>query len=152
MDRHAGDAADPDRPRNVHDEIRVVATVAGLSAVGGAIAGAATAAIAAAVLTPTTPMTGGELAVMIVECAAITGFAGGVLGTLAGFGALRRVALGRLILLGTLGTTAGLLCGALAGPWAWHHLGLLGLSGSSLGLVAARERTAIERTAMSAPR
>src|SRR3954470_18610991 len=115
----------------------VVAIVGGLSALGGAVAGAATALIAAAVLTPSEPASAGQVAMMAVGNGLVFGLAGAVLGTGTAFGALRRVPLGRLILCTNVGTALGLLAGWLGGPWAWHHFSLLGLAGFSTGAVLA---------------
>src|SRR6187399_3098391 len=76
----------------------VVAIVLGLSALGGAVAGGVAALIAAIVLTPSEPMSVGRVALMAIEYGLVAGLAGAVLGTVVAFGALRRVALGRLIL------------------------------------------------------
>lgn len=116
----------------------VTAIVAGLCALGGAVAGAAAALIAAAVLTPSEPVTAAQIALMAVEYGVVAGVAGSVLGTAVGFGALRRVPLGRLVLYPNLGLFAGLCAGWLGGPWAWHHMGFLGFVGFSAGAVLAR--------------
>ncbi len=114
-----------------------VAIVGGLTAFGGAVAGAVAALIAAAVLTPTEPVTAAQVALMALEYGFVAGLGGAVLGTIAGFGALRRVPLGRLILYTNAGLAAGLTAGWIAGPWAWHHMGLLGVVGFSTGAVVA---------------
>jgi hypothetical protein len=116
----------------------VVAIIGGLSGLSGAIAGAAAALVGAAVLTPTEPVTAGQIAMMATQNALVFGLAGMVVGTLAAFGFMRRVPLRRLIACTTLGTTAGLIAGWLGGPWAWHHFSLLGFVGFSTGAVLAR--------------
>jgi hypothetical protein len=116
----------------------VVAIVGGLSALGGAVAGGVAALIAAAVLTPSEPLSAAQVAQMAVEYGLLTGVGGSVLGTIVAFGALRRVPLGRLILATNVGLAAGLTAGWLGGPWAWHHIGLLGFIGFSSGAVLAR--------------
>jgi hypothetical protein len=116
----------------------VVAIVGGLSALGGAVAGGVAALIAAAVLTPTEPMSAAQVAWMAVGYGVVAGIAGAVLGILTGFGALRRVPLGRLILCTNLGLAAGLTAGWLGGPWAWHHMEILGFVGYSVGALLAR--------------
>ncbi|MDB4898661.1 MAG: hypothetical protein JWN53_469 [Gemmatimonadetes bacterium] len=126
------------RPTVSSSRATVVAIVGGLSALGGAVAGGVAALIAAAVLTPTEPMSAAQVAWMAVGYGVVAGIAGAVLGILAGFGALRRVPLGRLILCTNLGLAAGLTAGWLAGPWAWHHMGFLGFVGYSAGALFAR--------------
>lgn len=116
----------------------VVATVAGLSAIGGAVAGGVAALIAVAVLTPSEPVTAAEVVLMAVESGFVAGLAGAALGTLVAFGALRRVALGKLLLFTNVGMAAGLTVGWIAGPWAWHHMGFLGFAGFSAGALLAR--------------
>lgn len=116
----------------------VVAIVGGLSALGGVVAGGIASLVAFTVLTPTEPVTAGQIALMTIESAFAVGVAGTIVGTLAAFGFLRRVPLGRLFVCTTLGATAGLLAGWLAGPWAWHHFNTLGLAGFSVGAVLAR--------------
>ena len=116
----------------------VVAIVGGLSALGGAVAGGVAALIAAAVLTPSEPMSAAQVALMAVEYGFVAGVAGSVLGTLVAFGALRRVSLGSLLLCTNVGLAAGLTTGWLGGPWAWHHMGLLGFVGFSAGALLAR--------------
>ena len=116
----------------------VVALVATVCAVGGAVAGATAALLAAAVLTPSEPVTAGDVARMALGYGLTTGVAAAVLGTPVAFGALRRVSLGRVLLCGTLGTAAGLAYGWLGGPWAWHHFGQVGVLGFSIGAGLAR--------------
>lgn len=116
----------------------MVALVAIVCAAGGAVAGAAAALLAAAVLTPTERVTAGDVALMTLGYGATTAVVGAGLGTAVAFGALRRVSLGRMLACGTIGTAAGLACGWLGGPWAWHHFGQLGLAGFFLGAVLAR--------------
>jgi hypothetical protein len=116
----------------------VVALVAGLSALGGAVAGGVAALIAAAVLTPSEPVSAAQVAWMVVGYGVVAGVAGSVLGTLVAFGALRRVALGTLLLCTNVGLAAGLAAGWLGGPWAWHHMGFLGFVGFSAGALLAR--------------
>jgi hypothetical protein len=116
----------------------VVAIVGGLNAVGGAVAGAVAALIGASVLTPTEPVTAAQIAVMALEYGLVAGVAGAVLGTAVAFGALRRVPLGRIALATNLGFAAGLTTGWLGGPWAWHHMGLLGAAGFCAGALVAR--------------
>jgi hypothetical protein len=116
----------------------VVAIVGGLSALGGAVAGGVAALIAAAVLTPSEPVSAAEIALMAVEYGFVAGLGGSVLGTVVAFGALRRVPLGRLILCTNVGLAAGLTSGWLGGPWAWHHMGVLGFVGYSAGALLAR--------------
>lgn len=116
----------------------VVAIVGGLSAFGGAVAGGVAALIAATVLTPSEPMSAAQVALMAVEYGFVAGVGGSVLGTIVGFGALRRVSLGRLILCTNVGLAAGLTAGWLGGPWAWHHMGFLGFVGFSAGALLAR--------------
>ena len=115
-----------------------MAIVGGLSALGGAVAGGVAALIAATVLTPSEPMSAGKVALMAIEYGLVAGLAGAVLGTLVAFGALRRVALGTLILCTNVGLAAGLTAGWLGGPWAWHHMGFLGFVGFSAGALLAR--------------
>ena len=117
---------------------RVMAIVGGLSALGGAVAGGTAALIAAAVLTPSEPVSAAQVAMMAVEYGLVAGLAGSVLGTFVAFGALRRVPLGRFVLYTNLGLAAGLTAGWLGGPWAWHHMGLLGVLGYSGGALLAR--------------
>lgn len=116
---------------------KVVAIVGGLSALGGTLAGGVAALIAASVLTPTEPMSAASIAGMAASYGVIAGVAGSVLGTVVGFGALRRVPLGRLVLCTNVGLAAGLTTAWLGGPWAWHHMGLLGLAGFTAGAVVA---------------
>jgi hypothetical protein len=118
--------------------VRVVAIVGVLSALGGALAGGVAALIAAAVLTPTEPMSAAQIALMAIEYGFVAGVAGSVLGTIVAFGALRRVSLGRLILYTNVGLAIGLTAGWLGGPWAWHHMTLLGFAGFSAGALLAR--------------
>ncbi len=113
------------------------AVVATLSAIGGAIAGGVAALIAAAVLTPAEPVSAGQIAAMAIGAGLEACIAGAVLGTVMAFGALRRVPLGRLVLYTNLGLAAGLTVGWLGGPWAWHHMSLLGFLGFTGGAVAA---------------
>jgi hypothetical protein len=115
-----------------------VAIVGGLSALGGAVAGGVAALIAATVLTPSEPMSVDKVALMAIEYGLVAGLAGAVLGTLVAFGALRRVALGRLILCTNVGLAAGLTAGWVGGPWAWHHMGFLGFVGFSAGALLAQ--------------
>ena len=115
----------------------LVVTVAGLSALGGAVAGAVAALIAATVLTPTEPMSAAQIALMAVQYGFVAGVGGAVLGTTVAFGALRRVPLGRFILSTNAGLAAGLTAGWLGGPWAWHHMGFLGFVGFSAGALFA---------------
>lgn len=115
----------------------VVALVAWMSAAGGTIAGAVAALLAAAVLTPSEPVSGTQIALMALSYGVVAGVAGAILGTIVGFGALRRVPLGRLILCTNLGLALGLAAGWLGGPWAWHHFGTLGLIGFTAGAVVA---------------
>ena len=115
----------------------VVALVGGLSALGGAVAGGVAALIAVAVLTPSEPISAAEVALMAVESGFVAGLAGALLGTLVAFGALRRVALGRLLLCTNVGLATGLTVGWLGGPWAWHHMGFLGFVGFSAGALLA---------------
>ena len=119
-------------PRN-----SVVAIVASLTALGGAVAGGVAALIAATVLTPTEPVGAAQVAMMAVEYGVGAGVAGAVLGTIVAFGALRRVPLGRLIVSTNVGLAAGLTAGWIGGPWAWHHMGLLGSVGFSVGALVA---------------
>jgi hypothetical protein len=119
----------------------VVAIVGGLSAVGGAVAGAVAALIAASVLTPTEPVTAIRVALMAVQYGFVAGLGGGVLGTAVGFGGLRRVPLGRLLFWTNVGLAAGLTTGWVGGPWAWHHMGLLGVFGFTAGAAIARVRS-----------
>jgi hypothetical protein len=116
----------------------VAAIVGGLSAVGGAVAGGVAALISATVLTPSEPVSATQITLMAIEYGFVAGLAGAVLGTIAAFGALRRVPLGRLILCTNVGLAAGLTVGWLGGPWAWHHMGLLGCVGFSAGALLAR--------------
>jgi hypothetical protein len=116
----------------------VVAIVGGLSALGGAVAGGVAALIAAAVLTPSEPVGAARIALMAVEYGFVAGVAGLVLGTIAAFGALRRVPLGKLLLCTNGGLAAGLTAGWVGGPWAWHHMGFLGFVGFSAGALFAR--------------
>ena len=116
----------------------VVAIVGGLSALGGAVAGGVAALIAVTVLTPSEPMSAGQVALMAIEYGFVAGLGGSVLGTIVAFGALRRVPLGRLILYTNVGLAAGLTAGWLGGPWAWHHMGFLGCVGFSAGALLAR--------------
>jgi hypothetical protein len=116
----------------------VVAIVAGLCALGGAVAGGVAALIAAAVLTPREPWSALQVVLMAIQYGFVAGLAGSVLGTIVGFGALRRVPLGRLILYPNVGLFAGITAGWLGGPWAWHHLGFLGFVGFSAGALFAR--------------
>lgn len=129
----------------------VVATVAGLSASGGAVAGGLAALIAASVLTPSEPVTPVQIAVMALGYGLAAGLAGAVLGTVVGFGALRRVPLGRLLLYTNAGFAAGLTAGWLAGPWAWHHMSLLGVVGFSAGAIAAQVHTQAKAPPPSLP-
>jgi hypothetical protein len=115
-----------------------VAIVGGLSALGGAVAGGVAALIGAAVLTPTEPMSAAQVALMAVAYGFAAGVAGSVLGTLVAFSALRRVALGRLLLCTNVGLAAGLTASWLGGPWAWHHMAFLGFVGFSAGAFLAR--------------
>jgi hypothetical protein len=115
-----------------------MAIVGGLSALGGAVAGGVAALIAATVLTPSEPVSVGKVALMAIEYGLVAGLAGAVLGTVVAFGALRRVALGRLILCTNVGLAAGLTAGWLGGPWAWHHMGFLGFVGFAAGALLAR--------------
>jgi hypothetical protein len=117
---------------------KVVVLVGGLSALGGAIAGAVSALIAVTVATPVWPVSAGEIALTVAENAAVGGVAGCLLGTIVAFGALRRVPLGKLILSTNVGLAAGLTASWLAGAWASHHFGLLGFAGFSAGAVVAR--------------
>jgi hypothetical protein len=116
----------------------VVAIVGGVSALSGGVAGAIAMFVAAIVLTPTEPVSNSQIAMMILENGLVFGLAGAVVGTLAAFGFVRRVPLGRLLLCTTAGTAVGLLAGWLGGPWAWHHFELLGLTGFASGAVLAR--------------
>ena len=116
----------------------VVAIVGGLSALGGAVAGGVAALIAAAVLTPSEPVNAAQIVWMAIGYGFVAGLAGSVLGTIAAFGALRRVPLGRLILCTNAGLAAGLIAGWLGGPWAWHHFGALGFTGFAVGALLAR--------------
>lgn len=115
----------------------VVAIVGSLCATGGAVAGAVAALIAATVLTPSEPVTVAKIVMMALSYGLGAGIAGAVLGTAVGFGALRRVPLGRLILCTNVGLAAGLTIGWLGGPWAWHHMEWLGLFGFGLGALTA---------------
>jgi hypothetical protein len=115
-----------------------VVIVSGVSAVGGAVAGGAAALVAATVLTPTEPMSAAQVAGMVLQYAFVAGVSGSVLGTTMGFGALRRVPLGRLLLCTNVGLAAGLTAGWLGGPWAWHHMGFLGFAGFTAGALIAR--------------
>lgn len=115
-----------------------MAIVGGLSALGGTVAGGAAALAAVAVLTPSEPVSAGQVALMVAEYGFVAGVAGAVLGTLVAFGALRRVSLGRLLLCTNGGLAAGLAAGWLGGPWAWHHMGFLGFAGFSAGALLAR--------------
>jgi hypothetical protein len=117
---------------------RVVALVGALSALGGAVAGAAAALIAVLALKPSAPVTAAQVALLVTENALVGGIAGLVLGTVVAFGALRRVPLGKLVLFTNVGLAAGLTAGWLGGPWAYHHFGLLGFVGFSAGAIVAR--------------
>jgi len=117
---------------------KVVALVGVLSAIGGAVAGAVSALIAVTFLTPSAPLSAGQIALTVVENGAVGGVAGLVLGTIVAFGALRRVPLGKLILSTNLGLAAGLTASWLGGPWAYHNFGLLGFIGFSAGAIVAR--------------
>jgi len=121
--------------------MRVVAIVASLSAISGAAVGGVVALIGAAVLTPSEPVSGAQVAAMAMEYAVVTGVAGSALGTLITFGGLRRVPLGSIILRTNLGFAAGLTAGWLGGPWAWHHVGLLGFGGFCAGALLALVRS-----------
>jgi hypothetical protein len=116
----------------------VVAIVGGLSAVGGVIAGGLAALVGAAVLTPTEPLSAARIASMAAEYGVMVGVAGAVVGTIAAFGPLRRVPLGRLLLCTNVGLAVGLIASWLGGPWAWNHMGLLGGAGFTAGAVLAR--------------
>ena len=126
--------------------LNVVAIVAGLSALGGLIAGGAAALIAAAVLTSSEPVGVATIATMALSYGLVSGLGGTALGTLIAFGALRRVALGRLVLFTNVGLAAGLTAGWIAGPWAWHHMSLLGFAGFAVGAVLARATSGGEST------
>lgn len=115
----------------------VVAIVAGLSALGGAVAGGVAALVAATVLTPSEPMSAARVALMAVEYGLVAGVGGSALGTIVTFGALRRVPLGIVILSTNVGLAAGLTAGWLGGPWAWHHMGFLGCIGFCAGALLA---------------
>ena len=120
----------------------VAAIVASFGAVGGAIAGGVAALIAAMVLTPNEPVSAAQIAEMALVYGVVAGVPAAVFGTLIAFGPLRRVPLGRIILGTNVGLAAGLTTGWLAGPWAWHHMELLGslgfCAGALLVLVASR--------------
>jgi len=115
----------------------VVALIAGMSALGGAVAGGVAALIAAAVLTPSEPMTAARIALMALEYGLVAGVGGSALGTIVTFGALRRVPLGTILLRTNVGLAAGLTAGWLGGPWAWHHMGFLGCAGFGAGALLA---------------
>jgi len=117
---------------------KVVALVGGLSAVGGAVAGAISALIAITVSRPSGPVSAAQIALTVAENGVVGGVAGCLLGTIVAFGALRRVPLGTLILSTNVGLAAGLTASWLGGPWASHHFGLLGFAGFSAGAVVAR--------------
>ena len=123
-----------------------VVIVGGLSALGGALAGGVAMLIAVTMLTPTEPVTAARIAVVVVEYGLVAGIAGAVIGTLVAFGALRRVPLGRLFLCTNVGLAAGLTAGWLAGPWAWHHMALLGFVGYSAGALLARAVPNLQRS------
>lgn len=120
----------------------VAAIVASFAAVGGAVAGGVAALINAMVRTPNEPVSAAQIAMMALAYGLIAGVPASVFGTLIAFGALRRVPLGRIILGTNVGLAAGLTTGWLAGPWAWHHMELLGAlgfcAGALLVLVASR--------------
>ena len=82
-------------------------------------------------------MSVGQIAEMALGYGLAAGTGGAVLGTTVGFGALRRVPLGRLPLYTNLGFAAGLTAGWLGGPWAWHNLRLLGVLGFAAGAALA---------------
>jgi len=119
---------------------KVVALVGGLSALGGAIAGALAATIAAIVLTPNAeyPVSAALIALIVAQNAIFAGVAGCVLGTVVAFGALRRVPLGKLLLCTNTGLAAGFTASWLGGSWAYHNFSLLGLMGFCAGAVLAR--------------
>src|SRR4051812_28181690 len=116
----------------------IVAIVGGLSAIGGVVAGGVAALIAVVVLTPSEPVSAAQVVLMALENGVMAGLAGGVLGTIIGFGALRRVPLGKLVFWTNVGLSAGLTAGWIGGPWAWHHMGILGLAGFVTGAFVAR--------------
>lgn len=120
---------------------RVLLLVAGLGALGGAIAGATTALLAAAVLTPSEPVTAGDIALMATGYGVVAALCGAVLGTGLAFGLLRGVRLARVFVFGTAGATLGLAYGFLGGPWAWHHFAELGIGGMVIGALASRLRS-----------
>ena len=115
----------------------VVAIVASLSSLGGAVAGGVAALIAAMVLTPSEPVSAAQVALMVIEYGLVAGVGGAALGTIVTFGALRRVPLGKVILITNVGLSAGLTAGWLGGPWAWHHMGFLGCVGFGAGALLA---------------
>jgi len=117
---------------------KVVALVGGLSALGGAVAGAVAATIAFIVSKPDTPVSAAQIALIVAENGLFAGVAGFVLGTVVAFGALRRVPLGKLLLCTNAGLAAGFTASWLGGPWAYHNFSLLGLIGFSAGAVLAR--------------
>src|SRR5215510_1885651 len=102
---------------------KAVALVGGLSALGGAIAGALAATIAAIVLTPNAeyPVSAALIALIVAQNAIFAGVAGCVLGTVVAFGALRRVPLGKLLLCTNTGLAAGFTASWLGGSWAYHN-------------------------------
>jgi hypothetical protein len=117
---------------------RAVALVASLGAAGGFVAGAIGALFAVAILTPSSPVTLADKAIMVLSYGAVAAVSGAVLGTGVAFAMLRRVRLGHILALGTLGATVGLTYGFLGGPWAWHHFLWLGVGGLLAGGVSAR--------------
>lgn len=116
---------------------KVVALVGGLSALGGAIAGAVAATIALFVLRPTS-VSAAQIALVVAQNGLFAGVVGSVLGTAVAFGALRRVPLGKLLLWTNAGLAAGFTASWLAGPGAYNNFSLLGLIGFSGGAVLAR--------------
>ena len=116
---------------------KVVALVGGLSALGGAVAGAVAATIAMIVLKPE-PVNAAQIAVIVAQNGLFAGVAGSLLGTVVAFGALRRVPLGKLLLCTNAGLAAGFTASWLGGPWAFHNFTLLGVIGFSAGAVLAR--------------
>jgi hypothetical protein len=117
---------------------RAVALVASLGAVGGFVAGATGALIAVAVLTPSSPVTVTDKVIMVLSYGAVAAASGAVLGTAVAFSMLRRVRLGHILALGTLGAALGLTYGFVGGPWAWHHFLWLGVGGLLAGGASAR--------------
>ena len=121
--------------------LKVVALVGGLSALGGAVAGAVAATIAtvAAILVlGEMPVSAAKIALIVAQNALFAGVAGSVLGTVVAFGALRRVPLGKLLLYTNAGLAAGFTASWFGGLWGYNNFSVLGLIGFSAGAVLAR--------------